>query len=103
MNTALWIAVLVVGFGLAYTITFTAATLSFGRELSTTDSPRGYQVAVTPPWQTNLGIFTYSAFVLVIATSWYAFGAARGGLTFLATVLVLLIARRFRAEAIPHP
>ena len=94
MSSALWIAAVVTAFGLAYAFNFTAATLSFGRELSTTGSPRGYQDAITPPWETRLGLFTYSMVLLVITASWYEFGAARGGLTVLAIFVALLVARR---------
>ena len=84
MTPILWALVAVAAVGLAYTLQFTSATLSFGRELSETDSATGFQDAITPPWQTNLALFVYVAAVAIVIAMWWqagwlsALGAAVG-------------------------
>ena len=56
MSTALWISALVLSFGLAYAIIFSEVTLALGRTLSDDRPGRGYQDALTPPWQARLSL-----------------------------------------------
>jgi hypothetical protein len=53
---------------------FTATTLAMGRELSDTDSPTGYQDAITPPWQSNLALFTYASVLILTVLMWWNAG-----------------------------
>jgi hypothetical protein len=85
LSTALWISVLVLSFGLAYAIIFSEVTLALGRTLSDERPGRGYQDALTPPWQARLSLIIYVQTFVVIALSWYEFGAGRA----LGTVVLL--------------
>jgi hypothetical protein len=71
----LWLAVVLAGCALSYVTQFAGATLSMGRALSETDSGRGFQDAITPPWQTN---FALAVHVLVLAILAVVFGNSDG-------------------------
>jgi len=68
---------------------FSEATLLIGKSISDTDSKRGFQNAITPPWDTNLGLFTYlivvpaSVIYGFIKYGWLAGIGAMAGLFFL--------------------
>ncbi len=70
MNVALWISAIVLAMALAYSLRFTAATLSLGRALSETTSGTGYQAAISPPWETAFGLVIYGLTLTMIAFSW---------------------------------
>lgn len=67
----------------AYVIAFNGATLHWGRSLSVTNSPTGYQNAITPPWYAIVAYVTYAASLVVIGYGWYKYGWLAGiGITF---------------------
>ncbi len=99
MKTILWIFSVVMSFGFAYTMQFTAATLSIGRELSDTNSATGFQNAITPPWQTNLAIFVYIACVAVIVIMWWQIG----WLSALGSAAVIFIGSLLTKIILPKP
>lgn len=61
MEAAIWTITAALAVAFAYTTRFSGATLSLGRELSATESARGVQDAITPPWQTKMTLAVYSA------------------------------------------
>jgi hypothetical protein len=81
MDIIWWFLAVVMAFAFAYTIQFTSATLSMGREISDTDSPTGFQDAITPPWQSNLALIVYLGCVVVVGVIWWQIGwlSALGG------------------------
>jgi len=85
LSAALWLSVLVVSAGLAYSIIFSEVTLALDRTLSDGGIGRGYQAALLPPWQVRLSLATYALALALTALSWYSFGTVRG----LATVVAL--------------
>lgn len=78
MSTALWIFAGLMTVLFAYTMRFTQATLSFGRKLAETTSGTGVQDAITPPWETNLALFTYIGVAAVIGVIWWQLGWLSG-------------------------
>lgn len=76
MKIILWVLSILMAFGFAYTMQFTISTLTFGKELSDTDSATGFQDAITPPWQTNLALVTYFCCAVVVGVMWWFFGWA---------------------------
>src|SRR5262249_34718143 len=52
LNTLLWVSVFILSLGIAYAIIFSEVTRALGSSLSEESAGRGYQDAVTPPWQT---------------------------------------------------
>lgn len=66
----LWLVSLLLGYSLA----FSGATLTIGKSISDTDSPTGFQDAITPPWSTNLTLLSYAATIGVIGYGWYEYG-----------------------------
>ncbi len=82
-----WLASLLLGYSLA----FNGATLAIGKTISDTDSPTGFQDAVTPPWSTNLALVSYAMSIGVVGYGWYQYGWLTGiGLT-VAFFLVVVI------------
>ena len=81
MSVILWASVLVLSPGLAYAIVFSEVTLALGSSLCDERTGRGYQDAVTPPWQTCFSLLVYLLSLVVVALSWYEFGIARAGIT----------------------
>ena len=77
LNTVLWVAVFILSLGIAYAIIFSEVTRALGGSLSDEPAGRGYQDAVTPPWQTWFSLLAYLLAFVVIALSWYEFGIAR--------------------------
>lgn len=67
---SLWLLVVVLAVGLAYTLQFSSATLAFGRELSGSTTTTGFQDAITPPWQTNLALTVYIGIAVVVISMW---------------------------------
>jgi hypothetical protein len=61
-----------------YILQFTQATLQFGRALGDGISGRGLQDAITPPWQTNVALATYTGVLLLPACLWYRSGWPAG-------------------------
>jgi hypothetical protein len=85
LSAALWLSVLVLSAGLAYSIIFSEVTLALDRTLSESDFGSGYQAALLPPWQVRLSLLVYALTLAVTVLSWYDFGAVRG----VATVMAL--------------
>ena len=98
MSTALWASVFVLSFGLAYAIIFSEVTLALGRTLSGHGGGRGFQDALTPPWQARLSVVIYVATLVVIALSCYEFGIGRG----IATVLLLFTGSMLWRRVLPQ-
>jgi hypothetical protein len=88
---------LVLSAGLAYAIIFSEVTLALGSVLSDERAGRGYQDALTPPWQTWFSLLVYLLTFIVIALSWYEFGFARA----VSTVTVLFAASLVWRRALP--
>jgi hypothetical protein len=63
---------------LGYELAFVKATLTIGRSISDTDSPRGFQDAITPPWSTKLGIITYVVALGGVGYGFYKYGWLAG-------------------------
>ena len=78
MEIVLWLLVAALTVGFAYTMQFTAATLSMGKELGNaltgTSTKTGVQDAVTPPWQTNLVLTVYAGIAVVEGVMWWWLG-----------------------------
>ena len=70
----LWLASLLFG----YSLRFASATNAIGKSISGTDSPRGFQDAITPPWSTNLALFSYAASIGAVSYGWYEYGWLTG-------------------------
>ena len=85
MSAALWLSVLVLSAGLAYSIVFSEVALALDRTLSESDVGSGYQAALLPPWQVRLSLLVYTLALTVTVLSWYDFGVVRG----VATVVAL--------------
>jgi hypothetical protein len=94
MNFGLWIGAIICGVGVAYSVTWSGATLAFGLALSTADSKTGYQDAVTPPWTATFSLLMSAATVAVVVASWWAFEAYRGGLSVVVFVASVLVSRQ---------
>lgn len=87
MDTALWIFAGLVTVLFAYNMRFTQATLSLGQELAEATSGTGVQDAITPPWQTNLAMFSYIGAAVAIGIVWWQLGWL-SGLGALALILI---------------
>jgi hypothetical protein len=98
LSTALWVSVFVLSFGLAYAIIFSEVTLALGRTLSGHGGGRGYQDALTPPWQARLSLLIYVLTLVAIALSWYEFGIGRG----IATVVLLFAGSMLWRRVLPQ-
>jgi len=85
LSAALWLSVLVLSAGLAYSIIFSEVTLALDRTLSGSEVGSGYQAALLPPWQVRLSLLVYTLALTVTVLSWYDFGVVRG----VATVVAL--------------
>jgi hypothetical protein len=85
LSAALWLSVLVLSGGLAYSIIFSEVTLALDRTLSDGDLGSGYQAALLPPWQVRLSLLVYALALAVTVLAWYRFGVVRG----IATVVAL--------------
>jgi hypothetical protein len=70
----LWLASLLLG----YSLVFQEATLAIGRSISDTDSPTGFQDAITPPWSTNLALLSYASSIGAVGYGWYQYGWLMG-------------------------
>jgi len=95
----LWLLAAVMAFAFAYTLQFTSATLSMGKELSDTESSTGFQDAITPPWQTNLAIVVYLGSVVVIGVTWWQLGWVSA----LGVAAVIFIGSYVAKFALPKP
>ncbi len=84
LSTALWLSVLALSAGLAYSLVFSEVTLALGHALSEAGPESGYQAALTPPWQARLSLLIYALTISVTVMSGYEFGIGRGLLTVLA-------------------
>jgi len=87
MDMALWLFAGLVTAIFAYNMRFTQATLSLGQELAETSTGTGLQDAITPPWQTNLAMFSYIAAAAAIVAIWWQLGW-QSGLGALALILI---------------
>lgn len=74
MEIALWMLVAALTIAFAYTMQFSAATLSMGKALSNSGSKTGFQDAITPPWQTNLALTVYVGIAVVVGVMWWWLG-----------------------------
>ena len=97
MSAVLWVLVLVLSLGLAYAIVFSEVTLALGQTLSDNGAGRGYQDAVTPPWQARLGLLIYVLTLVVVAFSGWEFGIGRG----IGTVVVLFVGSMLWRRVLP--
>jgi len=85
LSAALWLSVLVLSAGLAYSIIFSEVARALDRTLSDSGIGDGYQAALLPPWQVRFSLLVYALALAVTVLSWYRFGSVRG----LATVVGL--------------
>jgi hypothetical protein len=99
LKATLLILAIIVSIALAYTLRFTEATLSFGRELDDKGSPTGFQAAVSPPWETYLGLANYGATILVIVAAFWREGWAWG----LGVILLLFFGVLMSRLTLPKP
>ena len=74
MEVALWISTILLTPVYSYTTSFAGASLSFGRSLGEVSQGRGYQDAVTPPWEVKVGLLSYALSATVLGISWHSFG-----------------------------
>ena len=74
VEIGLWLLVAVLAVALAYTTQFITATLTMGRELAGSTTKRGFQDAITPPWQTNLALVVYVGIPIVALVMWWRIG-----------------------------
>lgn len=74
MEIGLWLLVAALAVALAYTMQFTTATLTMGRELAGSTTKRGFQDAITPPWQTRLALVVYVGIPIVAVAMWWRIG-----------------------------
>ena len=98
MNTLLWVSVVILSLGVAYAITFGEVTRALGSSLSDEPAGRGYQDAVTPPWQTWFSLLAYVLALVVIALSWREFGFGRAVNTVTVFFAATLVWRRVLPE-----
>src|SRR5262249_10018763 len=98
LSTVLWVSVFVLSFGLSYAIIFSEVTLALGRSLSDDSPGRGFQDALTPPWQARLRLVIYVLTLVAIALSWYEFGIGRG----IATVVLLFAGSMLWRRVLPQ-
>lgn len=87
MEIGLWMLVAALTIAFAYTMQFSAATLSMGKALSGSGSKTGFQDAITPPWQTNLTLAVFVGVAVVGGVMWWWLGWV-SALAALAIVLV---------------
>jgi uncharacterized membrane protein YkgB len=99
MNVALWIGTFVMVPVLGYELQFTAATLSFGRSLSDSNTGTGFQAAITSPWSTMGGLVIYVLTLTLVGISWYEFGIVRA----LLSATILLVGLSFTRRLFPSP
>ncbi len=97
MEIILWIFSVIFSFGFAYTMQFSMATLSLGRELSDFDSGTGFQNAITPPWQTNLAILVYVGCLAEVVAMWWV----AGWFSAIGSILVIVIGSLFCKIILP--
>jgi hypothetical protein len=90
--------VLVLSFGLAYAIIFSEVTLALGRTLSGNSAGRGFQDALTPPWQARLSLVIYVLTLVSIFLSGYEFGIGRC----IATVVLLFAGSMLCRRILPR-
>jgi hypothetical protein len=98
LNTVLWVSVFILSLGVAYAITFSEVTRALGSSLSDEPAGRGYQDAVTPPWQTWFSLLAYVLALVVIALSWYEFGIGRAVNTVTMLFAATVVWRRLLPE-----
>lgn len=95
MEIGLWMLVAALTIAFAYTMQFSAATLSIGKALSGSGSKTGFQDAITPPWQTNLALTVYIGIAVVGGIMWWWLGwvsaLAALGIIFVGSLLVKLV------------
>jgi hypothetical protein len=95
----LWICVGVASLALAYHLQFSAATLALGRALSDTQSPTGFQDAITPPWQTNFGIGVFLSALAIIGAIWWQTNWQYG----LVGLVAMLVGAAIMLSLLPAP
>jgi hypothetical protein len=78
MTWLLWSGLVLGAAALSYVTQFSGATLFMGKALSDGDTGRGFQDAITPPWQTNLALLVYFSLVAVVGLmeTWMGIGCA---------------------------
>lgn len=91
----LWWLTVAMAFAFEYTMQFTASTRVFGVELSESGSSTGFQDAVTPPWQSNLAIFTYVGSLCLVAVMWWVAGWMSGFGSLVVIFFGSIIAKQF--------
>jgi len=99
METLMWILAGLIAFPFAYMLQFSAATLLIGRELTPSDSYRGLQDAITPPWQTNLTMLVWATCAAIVGGMWWNLGilSAVGGMALI--IFGAVVAR----QVLPKP
>lgn len=95
----LYLLAALISVALAYSFQFTAATLSFGRELSDTKSGTGYQAAISPPWEANSSLVLYCLTLLLIVVAFWHNGLASG----LGTILIMFVGLILARKVLPKP
>lgn len=99
MADLLWGLTVVIAFPLAYSLVFSSITLSMGKELSGTESSRGFQDAITPPWQTNLGLVVFGACAVVVGLMWWE----AGFLSAIGSVVLMAFVSSIARLVLPKP
>lgn len=72
--TDFWVAIAILSVPIAYGIQFAESTRTMGRKLVEAESGNGVQDAITPPWQTNVGLLVYLSLAAVIGFGWWQLG-----------------------------
>lgn len=76
---------------LGYSLAFNGATLAIGRSIADTDSPTGFQDAITPSWSSNLALLSYAASIGAVGYGWYQYGWLTGiGITIVYLFIVAI-------------
>jgi hypothetical protein len=95
MTWLLWSGLVLGAAALSYVTQFSGATLFMGKALSDGDTGRGFQDAITPPWQTNLALLVYFSLVAVVGLMFWNLGWVSGVLAIVAVFPLALVLRRF--------
>jgi hypothetical protein len=95
VEIVLWMLVAALTIAFAYTMQFSAATLSMGKALSGSGSKTGFQDAITPRWQTNFALTVYVGIAVSGGVMWWWLGwvsaLAALAIIFVGSLLVKLV------------
>ncbi|GEM_PF-1596326 len=74
-DSVFYILAIIMAIAFRYNLQMNGMTLTIGKLLSDTDSPTGFQDAITPPEHTNFTLLTWVSIVILISTASYFSGA----------------------------